>query len=430
MELVLFGLLLLLLALLGTPLFIIISAIALLCFSSQGIDSSAIIIELYRLANAPALLAIPLFTFAGYILSESNTPKRLVNLSRAFFGWLPGGLAVVALVSCALFTAFMGASGVTIVALGGLLLPTLLKEKYPEKFSLGLLTSSGSLGLLFPPSLPIILYGLVAKINIEDLFLAGLIPGILMVVLLTLYSIFIGKRIRLPAVPFSWANLGRSLKDAAWEVPLPFLVIGGIYGGLFTVTEAAVVTVVYVLVVEVFIYRDLNLFRDVPRIVRESMLLVGGILIILGSALGLTNYLIDAQIPAKILLVMQENVHSKVMFLLMLNLFLLITGCMLDIFSAIIVIVPLIVPVALNFGINPIHLGIIFLANLEIGYATPPVGINLFIASFRFNKPILRLYLAAIPFLIILLICLIIITYCPDLSLWLVEKAGTPSGNF
>jgi tripartite ATP-independent transporter DctM subunit len=268
------------------------------------------------------------------------------------------------------------------------------------------------------------MYGLVAQINIEELFLAGLLPGILMVALLTAYSVFIGRRIRLPVVKFDWRNLGRSLRDAIWEIPLPFLVIGGIYGGFFTVTEAAVVTVVYVLGVEVFIYRDIHLFRDVPRIIRESMLLVGGILIILGCALGLTNYLIDAEIPAKILNLMQHHVHSKVMFLVMLNLFLLITGCMLDIFSAIIVVVPLIVPVALSFGINPIHLGIIFLANLEIGYATPPVGINLFIASFRFKKPILKLYLAAIPFLIILLISLIIITYVPDLSLWLVKIAG------
>jgi tripartite ATP-independent transporter DctM subunit len=303
----------------------------------------------------------------------------------------------------------------------------LLSEKYPEKFSMGLLTSSGSLGLLFPPSLPIIMYGVVAQISIEKLFLAGLLPGILMIALLTAYSVFIGKRIRLPVVKFSWGNLGRSLRGAIWEIPLPFLVIGGIYGGFFTVTEAAVVTVVYVLIVEVFIYREIHLFRDVPQIIRESMLLVGGILIILGSALGLTNYLIDAEIPTKILHLMQQHVHSKIMFLMMLNLFLLITGCMLDIFSAIIVVVPLIVPVALNFGINPVHLGIIFLANLEIGYATPPVGINLFIASFRFKKPILKLYLAAIPFLIILLISLIIITYVPDLSLWLVKITGSGS---
>lgn len=426
MEIILIGLFFLLMALFGTPLFIIIGAIGLICFYSQDIDSSAMIIELYRLANAPALLAIPLFTFAGYLLSESNTPKRLVNVSKALFGWMPGGLAIVALLSCAFFTAFTGASGVTIIALGGLLLPSLMSENYPEKFSLGLLTSSGSLGLLFPPSLPIILYALVAQINIDKLFLAGLLPGSLMLILLMMYSAFIGKKIQLPAIPFSVKNLVKSLKESKWEVPLPFLIIGGIYGGLFTITEAAAITAVYALIVEVFFYKELHLFRDIPRIMRESMLLVGGILIILGTALGLTNYLIDAEIPTKILNLMQQYVSSKIWFLIMLNIFLLVVGCMIDIFSAIIVIVPLIAPVALNFGIDPIHLGIIFLANLGIGYSTPPVGINLFIASFRFKKPIPQLYLAAIPFLIILLISLIIITYVPDLSLWLVRIVGTP----
>jgi tripartite ATP-independent transporter DctM subunit len=420
-EIILFGLFFLLMALFGTPLFIIIGAIALLSFYNQDIDSSAIMIEMYRLANAPALLAIPLFTFAGYLLSESNTPKRLVNVSKALFGWMPGGLAIVALVSCAIFTAFTGASGVTIIALGGLLLPSLISENYPEKFSLGLLTSSGSLGLLFPPSLPIILYAVVAQISIDKLFLAGLLPGTLMVVLLMSYSVFIGKKIRIPIVSFSWKHLIKTLREAVWEIPLPFLIIGGIYGGIFTVTEAAAITAVYALIVEVFIYKELHFIKDIPRIMRESMLLVGGILIILGTALGLTNYLIDAEIPTKILNLMQQYVSSKIWFLVMLNLFLLVVGCMIDIFSAIIVVVPLITPVALNFGIDPVHLGIIFLANLGIGYTTPPVGINLFIASFRFKKPIPQLYLAAIPFLIILLISLIIITYVPDLSLWLVN---------
>ncbi len=426
MTIALIGLALVLLALLGTPLFIIISAIALLSFHGLGYDSSAIIIEMYRLTSAPVLLAIPFFTFAGYILSESGTPKRLVNLSRALFGWMPGGLAIVALFSCAIFTAFMGASGVTIIALGGLLYPSLRRENYPEKFSLGLMTSSGSLGLLFPPSLPIILYGLVANISVDKLFLAGIVPGALLVVLLSLYSLYMGKRVRLPVVPFSWRELGRALKAAAWEIPLPFLIIGGIYGGIFTVTEAAAVCVVYALFVEVFIYRELHLFKDIPNIMRKSMLLVGGILIILGTALGLTNYLIDAEVPMKILAYMQQHVHSRTLFLVMLNIFLLITGCMIDIFSAIIVVVPLIVPVAMSFGIDPVHLGIIFLANLEIGYNTPPVGMNLFIASYRFKQPILKLYLAAIPFLIILLIALLIITYVPELSLWLVRHSATP----
>ena len=424
MEIVLFGLIFLLFALFGTPLFVIIGAIALLSFYQADIDSSAIIISLYRLANAPALLAIPLFTFAGYILSESKAPQRLVNLSHALLGWMPGGLAIVALVSCAIFTAFTGASGVTIIALGGLLLPSLLSDQYPENFSLGLLTSSGNLGMLFPPSLPIILYGLVAQISIDKLFFAGVIPGMLMLILLATYSVFIGKRAEVPATPFSWGRLKTALKETRWDIPLPILVIGGIYGGFFTVTEAAAITAVYALVVESVILRDLHIFKDVPRIMRESMLLVGGILVILGCALGLTNYLIDAEIPMKILAFMQQYVTSKIWFLVMLNLFLLVVGCMIDIFSAIIVVVPLIVPVALSFGIDPVHLGIIFLANLGIGYSTPPVGINLFIASFRFERPVAKLYLAAIPFLLILLISLALITYIPDLSLWLVNLTG------
>ncbi len=426
MEIILFGFVFLLLALFGTPLFIIFAAIALLCFYHAGISSSATIIEMYRLANAPALLAIPLFTFAGYLLSESNTPRRLVNASRALFGWLPGGLAIVTLVSCAIFTAFTGASGVTIIALGGLLLPSLLSENYPERFSLGILTTSGSMGLLFPPSLPIILYGVVAQISIDKLFLAGFLPGLVMIGLLMIYSLYFGKKIHLPIVAFSWRNLGLALREAIWEIPLPILIIGGIYGGLFTVTEAAAVTAVYAFIVEVFVYREIDLVHGVPRIMRASMLLVGGILIILGTALGLTNYLIDAQIPMKILHLMQLYFHSKIWFLVMLNLFLLIVGCMIDIFSAIIVVVPLIIPVALSFGVNPIHLGIIFLSNLAIGYITPPVGLSLFIASFRFKKPIVQLYLASLPFLLILLVSLVIITYVPDLSLWLVQLFSAP----
>ncbi|GAB4339865.1 MAG: hypothetical protein Kow0037_25360 [Calditrichia bacterium] len=415
------GLILLLLALFGTPLFAIISLIAITAFHLAEIDITVVIVELYRLASIPILLAIPLFTFAGYLLAESNTPRRLVNLSRAFFGWLPGGLSIVTLVSCAIFTAFTGASGVTIIALGGLLYPVLLKEKYPEKFSLGMLTASGNLGLLFPPSLPIIVYGLISEVSIDKLFVAGIIPGILMVVLLSVYSVWFMKDAEVPTTPFNFREAMAALKAAAWEIPLPFIILFGIYGGFFTVTEAAAITAFYVFVVEVFIYRDLTLKTDIPRVMRDSMVLVGGILMILGAALGLANYMIDAEIPMKILGAMKTFITSKYVFLLVLNIFLLIVGALMDIFSAILVVVPLIIPIANNFGVDPVHLGIIFLANLGIGYSTPPVGMNLFIASFRFEKPILKLYVATIPFLIILLIALGLITYVPDLSLWLVR---------
>ncbi len=415
------GILLLLLALFGTSLFVIIAAIALIAFYFEGIDSSAVIIELYRLASQPVLLAIPLFTFAGYLLAESNTPKRLVNLSRAFFGWIPGGLAIVTLVSCAIFTAFTGASGVTIIALGGLLYPVLTQEKYPEKFNLGILTASGNLGLLFPPSLPIILYGLVSGTSIDKLFLAGLLPGLLMIILLSIYSVYSMKKVNPVTEPFSAGKAWQATKEAAWEIPLPFIILVGIYGGFFTATEAAAVTAFYVFVIEVIIYKDISLFKGVPKVIRESMILVGGILVILSAALGLANYMIDAEIPMQILEWMKTFITSKLGFLLVLNIFLLVVGALMDIFSAIMVVVPLIIPIATEFGVDPVHLGIIFLANLGIGYSTPPVGMNLFIASFRFEKPILKLYTATIPFLIILLIALLLITYIPELSLWLVN---------
>jgi tripartite ATP-independent transporter DctM subunit len=375
----------------------------------------------------PILPAIPLFTFAGYLLAESDTPKRLVNFSRAFFGWIPGGLSVVTLVSCAIFTAFTGASGVTIIALGGLLYPVLLKENYPEKFSLGMLTSSGNLGLLFPPSLPIILYGLVSGVSIDQLFIAGIVPGILMIVLLSIYSIYYVKDIKVSRTPFTWKNALIAFKQAGWEIPLPFIILFGIYGGYITITEAAAVTAFYVFIVEVFIYKDIKLKSDLPRVMRESMVLVGGILVILGAALGLANYMVDAEIPMRILEFMKVFIKSKILFLVTLNIFLLIVGFLMDIFSAIMVVVPLIIPIAANFGVDPVHLGIIFLANLGIGYSTPPVGMNLFIASFRFNQPIVKLYVAALPFLVILLIALIIITYIPELSLFLV-KIYSPGG--
>ncbi|HLB01324.1 MAG TPA: TRAP transporter large permease subunit [Bacteroidota bacterium] len=430
---VLTGILLLALAFLGSPLFAVIGAAALAAFHFAGIDSSAIIVELFRIANAPTLLAIPLFTFAGYMLAESRTPSRLIGLSQALLGWIPGGVAVVTLVSCAVFTAFTGASGVTIIALGGLLYPILTEQRYSERFSLGLLTTSGSLGLLFPPSLPLILYGMVASntrmigggvpdVSIDKLFVAGILPGILLVVLLSAYSI--RKNAGSGTIPFSFAAALRALRRSAWEVPLPFIILFGIYGGDFTATEAASVTVVYVLIVEVFVYGDLTLRKDIPRIMGESLLLVGAILIILGCAMGLTNYLIDEQIPMKLFEFVRSFVTSKAAFLVLLNLFLIVVGMMMDIFSAIIVVVPLIIPIATAYGIHPVHLGIIFLTNLEIGYLTPPVGLNLFISSYRFDKSIPEVLRSVVPFFVLLLLALVLVTYIPELSTFLVDRLG------
>ena len=417
---ILFAIVLGLLVLFGMPLFAALGSIALFAFHRTEIDISSVGVSMYTLANSPLLIAIPLFTFAGYLFAHSNAPDRLVKLSRALF---PGGLSVVALVSCAVFTAFTGASGVTIIAMGGLLFPALIKEGYTKKFSLGLMTSSGSLGLLFPPSLALIIYGYVASVNVDELFVAGLLPGILLVAVLSLYGIIMGRRLKIPRQKWSLRAIISGFKGAAWEAPLPLLILGGIYGGIITVMEAAAITALYALIVEVFIYRDIKI-KQLPSIVAESMTLVGGILLILSCAIAMTNFLIDAEVPLIILDWMQQYIDNKYTFLLLLNIFLLIVGCLMDIFSALIVVVPLIVPVALGFGVHPVHLGIIFLTNLEIGYMTPPVGLNLFISSYRFNESIVSLYLASIPYLLLLLLGLVIITYFPALSLFLLKFVG------
>ncbi len=408
-----------LLALLGVPLFAIIGLSALVSFYNAEIDSAAIFVELYRVASNPTLIAIPLFTLSGFILAHGKTPERLTRISQSIFRDAPGGIPLAILLACAFFTALTGASGVTIIALGGLLYPLLLKEKYGENFSLGLVTSSGSLGLLFPPSLPLILYGLVAQVSIDKLFIAGIVPGLLMIFIISAYALT--RSPTRPHTAFNWPKAKSALIDSIWVLPLPFIVLGGIYGGFFTVTEAASVTVVYVIMVESLIYKDLNLTKDLSGLMRDSMMLVGTILIILGTAMGFTNYLVDEQIPMTILETMKEYIHDPLTFLIVLNIFLLIVGCMMDIFSAIIVVVPLIIPIAQSFDINMVHLGIIFLTNLEIGYSTPPVGINLFIASTRFNKPVLNLYKAVLPFLSLRLIGLALITYVPGISLFLVN---------
>jgi C4-dicarboxylate transporter, DctM subunit len=423
MENVIIILLLVAIALAGAPLFAMIGAIGLLLFNAAGTDTAALIAELYRLVDLPALIAIPLFTFAGYLLAESQAPKRLIHLAQSLFGWMPGGLAVVALFSTAIFTAFSGASGVTIIALGGLIYPALIKQNYPDRFALGLMTTSGSLGLLFPPSLPIILYSIIAGVNIDKLFLAGLLPGTLLLIILSVYSVRTGLRSNVPRTPFVWKGVWAALKEAGWEAPLPVIVIGGIYGGVFTATEAAAVTAFYVLIVEVFVHREIKFFKDLPRVIKESMILVGAILVMLGAAMGVTSYVIDAQIPMKLFAFISQYVSDKIVFLIILNVFILVMN-MVEIFSAIIIVVPLIVPVAMQYGVDPVHLGIIFLLNLEIGYMTPPLGLNLFLSSMRFGKPLTEVYRTVLPFFLLLVSVLLLVTYFPELSLWLVGPPG------
>ena len=502
-------------ALIGVPLFAIFGAASLYLYAQHDMPPLAMLAEYYRLASQPVLLTIPLFTFAGYLLAESNAPTRIVNVAKSLLGWMPGGLAIVTIVSCAFFTAFTGASGVTIIALGGLLYPILIQEKYSDKFSMGLVTSCGSLGLLFAPSLPLILYGLIGKVSIDQLFIAGLIPGLLIMIILVQYSghvqlikdetdrsfkthlkvffkmagysLLLELAIGILAITCYGFYLGlfkletaifhsvsavfvivqlftafmfsivilkkrwpenailKSLYEAWWEIPLPIIILVGIYGGFITASEAAAVAAFYVLIVEVFIYKDIKIFQDVPRIAKESMMLVGGIMIILGVAMGMTNLLVDQQIPDLIFShvepiiqlgwlqsfvsqgtfeTIQSYVPPKLMFLIILNVFLIVVGMMMDIFSAIVVVVPIITPIALKYGVDPVHLAIVFLANLEIGYITPPVGLNLFISSFRFNRPVFELYRIAVPYLILLGIALILITYFPIFSLGLLQYLG------
>ncbi|MDG2107797.1 MAG: TRAP transporter large permease subunit [Woeseiaceae bacterium] len=410
-----------LLAILGAPLFAVIASSAMFGFYMQDSDLMIMAIEIQSIASMPFLAAIPLFTFAGYLLSESNAPKRLVRLTGAMFGWMPGGLALVCLAACAFFTAFTGASGVTIIALGAILYPALKEDGYGDKFNLGLVTSAGSLGLLFAPSLPLILYGVIAKVSIDQLFLAGILPGLLMLIMLSAYNLWINRHIRKPISSFSLKKIGIALRESLWELPLPILVLGGIYSGFFAVSEAAAITAFYVVIVEVLILREIPL-RKLPQIMRSSMILVGAILIILAASVASTSYMIEADIPQRLFEIVDNSVSGSTTFLILLLVFLLILGAILDIFSAIVLVVPLVLPIAAGYHINEFHLGIVFLSAMQLGYLTPPVGLNLFIASYRFEKPIMHVYSATFPFLIILMLSVILITFFPQLSLFFLLK--------
>lgn len=412
-------------ALFGGALFVLLGGATIIGYATAGEPISTILIDINKLVKNTTILIIPLFTFAGFIIAEGKAPQRLVAFARASVGWLPGGIAVVVLGTCAFFTTFTGASGVTIIALGGLVYP-ILRQTYSEKFSLGLITASGSIGLLFPPSIPLVLYAIVAQVPIDAMFFAGIIPGMLILIILSCYCSGWSVLKRAETTPFDLSLFARTFWEAKWELILPFLVLGGILSGFVTLDEVAALTVIYVCIVEIYIHRSISV-KTLPRLVKESMLLVGAILIILGIALGLTGYLTTLEVPFIVLDWIQSITENKIITLIALNIFLLIVGCLMDIFSAIIIVVPLLIPIAEEFGIDKVHLGIIVLTNLEIGYLTPPIGLNLFISSIKFEKSVVLLYRSVLLFIGLLLIALILVTYIPDLSLWLPRVLGITS---
>lgn len=423
------GLGLLILAFLGAPLFLIISGTALLGFFVTGRPPADVTGEISKLVQMDTLITIPLFTFAGYLLAHSGAPRRLVAVCQALFGWIPGGMALVTLFACAFFTTFTGASGITIVALGSLLLPVLLQQNYPRDFSLGLVTTSGSRGLLFAPSLPVIIYGYVAAVDITKLYLAAIVPGLLDLLAVAFLCVRTGLVKHVPRTPFDPRGACKAIWQALPEILLPVWLIAAIFLAILKVPEAAAMTALYVLIVEVVIYRDVHPWRDLPKITKESMVLCGAIIVIIGASLGLTNYLVTEEIPQKIIEMIRSTITNKWAFLVALNVFLLIVGCLMDIFSAIVIVVPLIAPLAAFYGVEPIHLAIVFLVNLEIGYSTPPVGMNLFIASFCFRQSIVRLYRVAWPFVVAALLVLLAITYIPQLSTFTVPLSKATSNS-
>lgn len=401
----------------GAPVYVPLGGAAMLLFQGADLPIAAIPVEHYRLVINPALPSIPLFTLAGCIMAEGGSARRLVRLSTALVGWFRGGPAVATALLCAFFTALTGGSGVTILALGGLLMPVLLSAHYRERDALGLLTGAGSLGILLPPCLPVILYAVVAKVGIKEMFLGGLVPGILLIVLTAVWGVGIGRRSAVPITPFDARAAARALWETKWELFLPVVALGALFSGWATPVEAAAVTAAYAFVMEVFIHRDIRLWRDGSRVLAETGLLVGSILLILGVALGLTNYLIDAQVPDTLAAWAHDHVHSRWLFLLGLNVVLIIVGGIVEIYAAIVVVVPLLVPVGVALGLDPIHLGVIFLANMELGFLAPPIGLNLLLAASRLKKPVAETARAVLPVLLVLFLGVMLITYVPALTL-------------
>jgi C4-dicarboxylate transporter, DctM subunit len=406
---------------LGSPIFVGMAGVAMLLFFKDEVPIAAVPTETLRLVASPTLPAIPLLTMAGYVLAEGGAAERLVRAYKGFFGWLPGGVAIMATVVCAIFTTFTGGSGVTILAVGGLFVPMLIKEKYPEGFAHGLVTGAGSLGLLFPPSLPVILYSVVAQVPMEHLYLGGLVPGLLMMGLVAGWGMVVGTRHHVPKEPFIVKNALSGLWGARWDLGLPTVVVGTVATGLGTTVEAAALGCAYALLVEVGIFRTMHPLKDVPRVLARAATLVGAVVMVLGVAMGLSSWLVDAEIPTLLLEWTQEHVKSPTVFLLALNVGLLVLGSVLEIYAAIVVLAPLVAPIGAAYGIDPVHLGVVFLANLELGFVFPPMGLNLFLSSTRFQKKLPYLYRHTLPFLAILAVGVLLITYLDFMTTGIVK---------
>jgi len=409
-------------AVFGLPIFATLGGIALLLFWNAGLPVASVPVETYRLVASPVLPSLPLFTLAGYLLVEGGASVRLLRVYTALFGWLPGGLAITTAVGCAIFT--WAGSGVTILSMGGLLLPMLVKARYSERFSIGLINGSGSLGLLFPPSLPVILYGVYSRTPINTLFVAGFVPGLMMVAMVSGWGVLQAVRCGAERAKFSFREARQAIWAAKWEIAVPFIVLIGLFGGLGTLVEAGAITVVYCLIVESLVSPGFSIRRDFPRITLECVTVIGGVLMIIGVAVGLTGYLVAADVPTVLIGWVEAHIQSKYVFLLLLNVALLVSGTFMDCFSAIVVMVPLIAPIAARFAVDPVQLGIIFLANLELGYLTPPIGMNLCLSAYRFKQPMTAVYRATLPVYLILLGGVLLITYVPELTLWPVKWLG------
>jgi C4-dicarboxylate transporter DctM subunit len=414
---------------LGTPVFVAMAALALFFFFREGLPVAAVTAEVYRLISSPMLPAIPLLTATGYVLAESNASLRLLRFFKSLLGWMPGGLAVIVIAVCALFTTFTGGSGITVIAIGGLVYPMLREDGYPEDFSLGLVTAAGSLGLLFPPSLPVILYSVVAgtrdqNVPADQLYLAGLVPGLLMIALVAAYSVRRGQVLRIPRQSFAAKEVLAATWEAKWELVIPVAVVVLFLSGTASLVETAAAAFVFAMFVECFVTRDLHVFRTLPAALVKSSVLAGAVLILLSAAMGITSYIVDAQIPDTLVSWVRSHIESRWVFLLALNGLLIVVGCLVDIFSAIVVLAPLLVPMATAFEVHPLHLGVVFLSNLELGYLTPPVGLNLFLSASRFDKPLTALFKYVFPFLLMMALSVLLITYVPDFSLGLLKLLG------